>query len=152
MTVEVYTSDDWRFVYTITEVRRHTRSLDDAFNTTTERLWMQTSEGPAGTIPKLQVVADFLSAEPTDFKAAHPKPHPRDLRLASARDRPRASARRGRAAPLERERRQRRDRHDRRRDEEHADEDPRRLAARPLLERLDDEPVVERPGSGATRG
>ena len=32
MTVEVYTSDDWRYLYTITEVRRHTRSLDDAFD------------------------------------------------------------------------------------------------------------------------
>jgi hypothetical protein len=77
MTVEVYTSDDWRFVYTITEVRRHTRSLDDAFQTTTERLWLQTSEGPQGTVPKLQVVADFLSAEKTDPKSAHPPARPR---------------------------------------------------------------------------
>ncbi|HET8784497.1 MAG TPA: hypothetical protein VFM38_02595, partial [Candidatus Limnocylindrales bacterium] len=61
MTVEVYTSDDWRFLYTITEVRRHTIGLDDAIQTNTERLWLQTSEGPSGTIPKLQVVADFLS-------------------------------------------------------------------------------------------
>jgi hypothetical protein len=76
MTVEVYTSDSWRYVYTVTEVRRHTRTLQDAIDTTTERLWMQTSEGPNGTIPKLQVVADYLSAAPTDFKAAHPKPHP----------------------------------------------------------------------------
>jgi hypothetical protein len=76
MTVEVYTSDSWRYVYTITEVRRHTRSLEDALNTTTERLWMQTSEGPNGTIPKLQVVADYLSAAPSSFKDAHPKPHP----------------------------------------------------------------------------
>lgn len=76
MTVDVYTSDSWRYVYTVTEVRRHTRSLDDAYSTTTERLWMQTSEGPAGTIPKLQVVADFLTAAPADFKEAHPKPHP----------------------------------------------------------------------------
>ena len=75
MTVEVYTSDSWRYVYTITQVRRHTKSLDDAFDTRIEQLWMQTSEGPEGTIPKLQVVADFLSAAPTDFKAAHPKPH-----------------------------------------------------------------------------
>jgi hypothetical protein len=74
MTVEVYTSDSWRYVYTITEVRRHTTSLADAFNATVEQLWMQTSEGPEGTIPKLQVVADFLSAAPTDFKSAHPKP------------------------------------------------------------------------------
>jgi hypothetical protein len=75
-TVEVYTSDSQLFLYTITEVRRHTRSLDDALNTTTERLFMQTSEGPNGTIPKLQVVADYLSSEPTDPAAAHPKPHP----------------------------------------------------------------------------
>ena len=74
MTVEVYTSDSWRYVYTITEVRRHTTTLTDAFNATVEQLWMQTSEGPEGTIPKLQVVADFLSAAPTDYKSAHPKP------------------------------------------------------------------------------
>jgi len=77
MTVEVYTSDSWLFLYTITEVRRHTRSLDDAINTDFERLFLQTSEGPDGTVPKLQVVADYLSSEPTDPSAAHPKPHPR---------------------------------------------------------------------------
>ena len=77
MTVEVYTSDNWLFLYTITEVRRHTRSLNDALNTTFERLFLQTSEGPDGTVPKLQVVADYLSSEPTDPTAAHPKAHPR---------------------------------------------------------------------------
>jgi len=77
MTVEVYTSDDWLFLYTVTEVRRHTLSLNDAINTTTERLFLQTSEGPNGTIPKLQVVADYLSSEPADPTAANPKPHPR---------------------------------------------------------------------------
>lgn len=77
MTAEVYTSDDWHFLYTITEVRRHTRDLDDAINATTERLWLQTSEGPAGHVPKLQVVADFLSAAPTDPESAHPAAHPR---------------------------------------------------------------------------
>ena len=77
MTVEVYTSDDWLYLYTITEVRRHTRNLNDAVNARTERLWMQTSEGPYGTVPKLQVVADFLSAEKTDPELAHPKAHPR---------------------------------------------------------------------------
>lgn len=80
MLVEVYTSDDWRFIYKITEVRRHTRDLSEAAATTTERLWMQTSEGPMGTVPKLQVVADFLSAEKTDPKAAHPEQHPRICR------------------------------------------------------------------------
>lgn len=77
MTVEVYTSDDWRYLYTIAEVRRHTLDLDDAVNATSERLWMQTSEGAHGTVPKLQVVADFLSAEKTDPKSAHPDAHPR---------------------------------------------------------------------------
>jgi hypothetical protein len=76
MTVQVYTSDDWLFLYTIKEVRRHARNLSDALATTTERLWLQTSEGPTGTIPKLQVVADFLSAEKTTPKAAHPDAHP----------------------------------------------------------------------------
>ncbi len=77
MTVEVYTSDDWHFLYQISEVRRHTRDLNDAIAATTERLWLQTSEGPNGTVPKLQVVADFLSAEKTDPKSAHPAAHPR---------------------------------------------------------------------------
>ncbi len=77
MTVEVYTSDDWLFLYTISEVRRHTLDLNDAVNATTERLWMQTSEGPNGHVPKLQVVADFLSAEKSTPKAAHPEAHPR---------------------------------------------------------------------------
>jgi hypothetical protein len=77
MTVQVYTSDSWLFLYTITEVNRHTLSLETAINTTTERLFMQTSEGPNGTVPKLQVVADYLSSEPTDPAAAHPKVHPR---------------------------------------------------------------------------
>jgi hypothetical protein len=77
MTVEIYTSDDWHFLYTITEVHRHTRDLQEAFETNTERLYMQTSEGPYGTVPKLQVVADFLSAEKTDVKSAHPNAHPK---------------------------------------------------------------------------
>ena len=80
MTVELYTSDDWRFLYTITEVRRHVLSLDAAAETTTERLFLQTSEGPNGTVPKLQVIADFLSAEKTDPKSAHPGAHPRICR------------------------------------------------------------------------
>ena len=77
MTVEVYTSDSWLYVYTVTEVRRHARNIDDAVDATTEQLWLQTSEGPIGHVPKLQVVAEYLSAAPTDFKSAHPKPHPR---------------------------------------------------------------------------
>ena len=77
MTVEVYTSDSWLYLYTITEVRRHQHTLNDAFNTTIERLFMQTSEGPNNSYPKLQVIADYLSAAPADPVAAHPKAHPK---------------------------------------------------------------------------
>lgn len=80
MSVEVYTSDDWHFVYTVHEVRRHILSLDDAFAARTEQVWLQTSEGPNGTVPKLQVIGDFASAEKTDPVAAHPDAHPRICR------------------------------------------------------------------------
>ena len=79
-TVEVYTSDSWRFLYKISEVRRHTRDLVDATNDNQGRLWLQTSEGPDGTIPKLQVVAVQVDAQKTDPNAAHPEAHPRQCR------------------------------------------------------------------------
>ena len=77
--VEVYTSDSWIFLFKISEVRRHTTDLNDAIADTKGRLWLQTSEGPNGTIPKLQVVADYVagSAARADPKAAHPDAHPR---------------------------------------------------------------------------
>jgi hypothetical protein len=77
---EIYTSDNYLFLYKIVEVDRHVTELTKAFATTTERLFLQTSEGPAGTIPKLQVVADFVSAEKTDAQNAHPEAHPRICR------------------------------------------------------------------------
>jgi len=77
MIVEVWTSDDWLFLYKISEVHRHTLDLSEAIATTTERLYLQTSEGPNGTIPKLQVVADFLSAQPASEADSHPQPKPR---------------------------------------------------------------------------
>lgn len=77
MVVEVYTSDDQLFLYEISEVRRHQLNLDDAIAATTEQLWLQTSEGPKGTKPKTQVVAQFLSSGPADHDAAHPAAKPR---------------------------------------------------------------------------
>ena len=64
--VEVDTSDNWQYLYTISEVRRHIRDLNDAFADTQGHLWLQTSEGPSDAYPKLQVVAEFLSAQPTN--------------------------------------------------------------------------------------
>ena len=76
MVVEVWTSDDQRFLYDITEVRRHQTDLNDAANAKSEQLWLQTSEGPKGTIPKLQVVAEPLSQEAADPADAHPVAKP----------------------------------------------------------------------------
>ena len=76
MVVEVWTSDDQRFLYVIAEVRRHQTDLNDAIAATTEELWLQTSEGPKGTPGKLQVIAIPLSQEAADPADAHPVAHP----------------------------------------------------------------------------
>jgi hypothetical protein len=79
MVVEVWTSDDQRFLYEITEVRRHV-PFDEAFvealNAGREELWLQTSEG-RGEQPKLQVVALPISQEAADPVDAQPTPRPR---------------------------------------------------------------------------
>jgi hypothetical protein len=76
MVVEVYTSDDQRFLYEIIEVRRHQLDLNDAVTATSEELWLQTSEGPKGTPGKTQVVASFLSQAAADHADAHPTAKP----------------------------------------------------------------------------
>lgn len=76
MVVEVWTSDDQRFLYEITEVRRHQLDLDDAVNATGEELWLQTSEGPKGTPGKTQVIALPISPGAADPAGAHPVPRP----------------------------------------------------------------------------
>ena len=78
--VQVYTSDNFVFQYTISSVHRHTTDLNDAFATTTETLYLQTSEGPAGTVPKLQVIASFVSQDKANPKDAHPPAQPRICR------------------------------------------------------------------------
>jgi hypothetical protein len=78
--VEIYTSDNYRFLYQISAVHRHVTDLDDAFSSTTDRLFLQTSEGPAGTVPKLQVIGDFVSAEKVNPNDAHPPARPRICR------------------------------------------------------------------------
>lgn len=76
MVVEVWTSDDYRFLYEVVEVRRDQRNLDDAVAADTEQLWLQTSEGPRGTPGKTQVIARPISVESADPADAHPKPKP----------------------------------------------------------------------------
>jgi hypothetical protein len=78
MIAEVWTSDDQRFLYVITDVLRHV-PYDEAFTkpfaTQTETLWLQTSEG-VGTQPKLQLRAELLSQEAAPHEDAHPKAKP----------------------------------------------------------------------------
>ena len=74
MVVEVWTNDDQRFLYVITNVRRHV-PYDAVFNAPfaakSEPLWLQTSEG-VGTQPKLQLRAELLSQEAAPDAEAHP--------------------------------------------------------------------------------
>jgi hypothetical protein len=78
--VDVYTSDDLHFLYSITRVIRHvpadTHFLDAPLASTGETLWLQTSEGSTADKPKLQVVAEPVLVGAADHAAAHPKPHP----------------------------------------------------------------------------
>jgi hypothetical protein len=74
--VQVYTSDNLVFLYEVVEVRRNQSSLDAAFAVTAEELWLQTSEGPRGTIGKTQVIALPISVGPADAAAANPTPRP----------------------------------------------------------------------------
>jgi hypothetical protein len=80
MLVDVYTSDDQRYVYTITGIRPNVKAdshfLDGPLAVKTETLWLQTSTGPNGSYPKLQVVAQPLAVVPADHATAHPTAHP----------------------------------------------------------------------------
>jgi hypothetical protein len=74
--VEVWTSDDFRYVYQIVDVRRDQRDLEAAQGAKHEQLWLQTSEGPDASYGKTQVVAEFLSKDAAIRAAAHPKAKP----------------------------------------------------------------------------
>ena len=74
MVVEVWTSDDHRYLYEIVDVRRDQRTLEDALAADSEEMWLQTSEGPRGTPGKTQVIAKPLSVERADHEEANPEP------------------------------------------------------------------------------
>jgi sortase (surface protein transpeptidase) len=78
MLVQVYTSDNKLHLYEINQVRRHQRSLDQALNARSDQLWLQTSEGPNSSYPKLMVVAKPLSTGAASYGDAHPKARPVD--------------------------------------------------------------------------
>lgn len=75
-TIKVWTSNDLVSTYRITRVRRHVTTLDGVFGIGPEQLWIQTSEGPRGTVAKLIVVAKRIGYAAADHESAHPTPHP----------------------------------------------------------------------------
>jgi hypothetical protein len=80
--VEVYTSNNQLHLYEIYIVKRHATNLDLAHQLPPEghQVILQTSEGPRGTVPKLQVAARPLSIVPADREDAHPRPRPKVCR------------------------------------------------------------------------
>ena len=76
--VEIYTTTDELHLYQISTVKQHATDLTLATqNGATEQLVLQTSEGPSGTVPKLQVAALPVSTVPAAGDAAMPSAAPR---------------------------------------------------------------------------
>jgi hypothetical protein len=80
MTVQVFVSDGRRFGYRIERVNPHATdySVVDGIPLDEQTLILQTSEGPVGTLEKLQVIAALESESGGDLAAANPEAHPRD--------------------------------------------------------------------------
>jgi hypothetical protein len=75
MWVEVYTDDNQRHVYQISQVLRHVSgaaALVTAGMAKTDQLWLQTSEGPFESSTKLQVVAQPVGVIAATQADAHP--------------------------------------------------------------------------------
>ncbi len=77
--VRVYTSDDLLHLYRITKVKRHATdfSLVTDAPPDAEQLILQTSEGPRGTVPKLQVLAEPYEVREVTRQEARPPAKPR---------------------------------------------------------------------------
>jgi len=81
MLVQIWTSDDRLFLYEINRVKRHVPTgldLTLLWKEGTKVAWLQTSEGPNSTYPKLQIMAKLLSEQAAPHADAHPVPKPRD--------------------------------------------------------------------------
>lgn len=82
MEAAVYTSDGRRFDYRIEEVVRHATDYTALTDLPLDErhLVLQTSEGPYGTVEKLQVIAEFVGQSAVDPAEAAPEANPRDCR------------------------------------------------------------------------
>ncbi|HEX7431586.1 MAG TPA: hypothetical protein VF293_05280, partial [Candidatus Limnocylindrales bacterium] len=80
MTVDVYTSRNWRFTYAISAVHRHVipdaHAYDGPLAATSPELWLQTGEGPVGTRMDLLVAAKLVSEIPASQAEAQPSAKP----------------------------------------------------------------------------
>ena len=74
--VYVYSSYSMRYTYKITQVRRHVKTIPNVGVIGAEQLWLQTSEGPNYTFPKLILVAKRIAAVRTTYAASHPVARP----------------------------------------------------------------------------
>ena len=76
--VDLYSDAAQRYTYRITKVLRHATDRTAATDVPADgrRLILQTSEGPTGTVPKLQVVAEFVSVASVDPGEAMPTASP----------------------------------------------------------------------------
>jgi hypothetical protein len=79
LTASVYTNDGRRFDFDINQVLRHRPeySLIDEIPLDEQTLILQTSEGPYGTLEKVQVIATFVGETTGDLAEANPSPQPR---------------------------------------------------------------------------
>ncbi len=76
--IELYTSDNRLHLYELFRVKRHATDLSLAnVPAAVHQLVLQTSEGPSGTVPKLQVAARPISVVPASAAEANPRPRPR---------------------------------------------------------------------------
>ena len=77
--VEVYSTADIRYTYRLTEVLPHSIDRSSAADVPEGegRLVLQTSEGPSGTVPKLQVVGVLEAVSTAAGSEAQPSPAPR---------------------------------------------------------------------------
>ena len=97
MIAEVWTNDDLKFLYEIIEVRRHQTTLDGPAKVKRDELWLQTSEGPRGTVGKTQVRARLLSVERAAHAHGKPDAEAGELRVVRSARSSRSGA--GRAPP-----------------------------------------------------
>ncbi len=76
--IEVYTDDDRLYVYSVDQVKRHATDFAIAATSPGQyQVVLQTSEGPFGTVLKLQVAGDLVRELPATDADAHPTPQPR---------------------------------------------------------------------------